>query len=204
MFVCVCVYWHFRFYCVLETDNWDIWLVLSFYVTRRVMPLLEKALILGEIAFIILLSSVWTSDLFSHLTHLKTSILIEDSPGNKHSRLANKSQIISYSSITCQPIKVLIYVYEKSIPSTYQILIDHLIKLWYYSFTTPSWPLVSWLPHVSTGLSLLLSTPTLLSDPRKEKMDVVQSMKVGIRVGEKKSCQANLEKWRKKGVCYKQ
>ena len=23
-----------------------------------------------------------------------------------------------------------------------------------YSFTTPSWPLVSWLPHVSTGLSL--------------------------------------------------
>ena len=59
------------------------------------------------------------------------------------------------------------------------------LPLWYYSFTTPSWPLVSWLPHVSTGLSLFLSTPTLLSDPRKEKMDEVQSMKVGIRVGEK-------------------
>ena len=29
-------------------------------------------------------------------------------------------------------------------------------------------------------------------------MDVVQSMKVGIRVGEKKSCQANLERLRKK------
>ena len=58
--------------------------------------------------------------------------------------------------------------------------------LWYYSFTTPSWPLVSWLPHVSTGLSLFLSTPTLLSDPRKEKMVEVQSMKVGIRVGEMK------------------
>ena len=38
---------------------------------------------------------------------------------------------------------------------------------------TPSWPLVSWLPHVSTGLSLFLSTPTFLSDPRKEKMDEV-------------------------------
>ena len=72
--------------------------------------------------------------------------------------------------------------------------------MWYYCFTTPSWPLVSWLPHVSTGLSLFLSTPTLLSDPRKEKMDVVQSMKVGSRVGEKKSCQANLEKWRKNYV----
>ena len=39
---------------------------------------------------------------------------------------------------------------------------------------------------MSTGLSLFLSTPTLLSDPRKEKMDEVQSMKVGIHVGEKK------------------
>ena len=29
-------------------------------------------------------------------------------------------------------------------------------------------------------------------------MDVVQSMKVGIRVEEKKNCQANKEKWRKK------
>ena len=58
--------------------------------------------------------------------------------------------------------------------------------MWYEGFTTPSWPLVSLLPHVSTGLSLFLSTPTLLSDPRKEKMDEVQSMKVGIRVGEKK------------------
>ena len=75
--------------------------------------------------------------------------------------------------------------------------------VWYYIFTTPSWLLVSWLPHVSTGLSLFLSTPTLLSDPRKEKMDVVQSMKVGIRVGEKKSCQANLKN-DENSVCYKQ
>ena len=60
------------------------------------------------------------------------------------------------------------------------------VYMWYYSFTTPSLPLVSWLPHVSTGLSLFLSTPTLLSDPRKEKMVGVQSMKVGIRVGEMK------------------
>ena len=72
------------------------------------------------------------------------------------------------------------------------------LLLCYYSFTTPSWPLVSWLPHVSTGLSLFLSTPTLLSDPRKEKMDVVQSMKFRIRVGEKKSCQAKFRKMTKK------
>ena len=39
---------------------------------------------------------------------------------------------------------------------------------------------------MSTGLSLFLSTPTLLSDPRKEKMGEVQSMKVEIRAGEKK------------------
>ena len=35
-------------------------------------------------------------------------------------------------------------------------------------------------------LSLFLSTPTLLSDPREEKMDVVKSMKVGIRVEKKR------------------
>ena len=50
---------------------------------------------------------------------------------------------------------------------------------------------------MSTGLSLFLSMPTLLSDPRKEKMDEVQSMKVGIRVGEKKSFQANFKKMTK-------
>ena len=35
----------------------------------------EKAFVLGEISFLILLSLVWTSDFFSHLI-LKTSILI--------------------------------------------------------------------------------------------------------------------------------
>ena len=45
---------------------------------------------LGEISFLILLSLVWTSDLFSHFT-IKTSIFIEDSPGNKRSCLANQS-----------------------------------------------------------------------------------------------------------------
>ena len=45
-----------------------------------------------------------------------------------------------------------------------------------------------------TGLSLFFSTPTLLSDPRKEKMDEVQSMKVGIRVGEKKKFPSKFKK----------
>ena len=76
-------------------------------------------------------------------------------------------------------------------------LIEHSGILWYYSFTTPSWPLVSWLPHVSTGLSLVLSTPTFLSDPRKEKMDEVQSMKVGIRVGEKEKLPSKFKKMTK-------
>ena len=66
-----------------------------------------EALVIGEISFLILLSLVWTSDIFSHLT-LETSIFIEDSPGNKHSRLANQLQIILYTFTTfslIQPIK---------------------------------------------------------------------------------------------------
>ena len=47
---------------------------------------------------------------------------------------------------------------------------------------------------MSTGLSLFLSTPTLLSDPRKEKMVEVQSMKVGIRVGEMKKLPSKFKK----------
>ena len=43
-----------------------------------------EALVLGEISFFILLSSVWTLDIVSLLT-LKTYIFREDSPGNKHS-----------------------------------------------------------------------------------------------------------------------
>ena len=58
-----------------------------------------EALVLEESSFLILFSSVWTSDIFSPITQ-KTFTFIEDSQGNKHSQLANQSQIISYSSTT--------------------------------------------------------------------------------------------------------
>ena len=90
-----------------------------------------EALIFGEASILILLSLVWTSDLFSHLT-LKISILIEDSSANKHSRLANQSKSILDTFTTfclvSQP-NVLIYICGKSIPSKYQNLIGHPIKL---------------------------------------------------------------------------
>ena len=56
---------------------------------------------------------------------------MEDSPGNKRFRLANQSHIISYSFTTfwlVSQLNELIYVYGKSILSTYQILIGHPIK----------------------------------------------------------------------------
>ena len=77
-----------------------------------------EAFVLRDIYFLILLSLVWTSDIFSPVT-IKTSIFIEDSPGNKHSRLTNQSQIISYSSTTFWLVSqsnVLIYVLRVSLP----------------------------------------------------------------------------------------
>ena len=67
--------------------------------------------------------------LFSHLT-LKTSIFLEDSSANKHSQLANQSQIFLYSSTfwLLKQSNALIYICEKSTPSSYQILIGHPIK----------------------------------------------------------------------------
>ena len=58
---------------------------------------------------------------FSFLT-LKNLFFIENSSGNKYSRLANQSQIILYSSTTFWLVSksnTLIYVHEKSNPSTY-------------------------------------------------------------------------------------
>ena len=92
-----------------------------------------EALVLSEISFLILLSLVWTSDLFSHLTP-KIFIFIEDSPGNQHSQLANQSQIILYTLITFQLVSQsngLFYVCRKCIPSTCQILSGHPIKSQY-------------------------------------------------------------------------
>ena len=63
----------------------------SFYVTQFLesKAFAGEALTFGEISFLILLSLVQTSDIFSHLT-LKPSIFIKDSSGNKHSWLANQ------------------------------------------------------------------------------------------------------------------
>ena len=102
--VCVCVDIVFLF-LVFERQTYEV----SFYVTQfsETEVFAGEALVLGEISFLILLSSVWTTDIFSLLI-LKTSIFIEDSPGNKHSRLANQSKIISYSTTSFrrgQPIK---------------------------------------------------------------------------------------------------
>ena len=119
------------FCCIQKTVKWSIWLVQFFWLNfSQSEELAGQALVLGEISYLILLSSIWTSDLCSQLT-LKTSIFIEDSPGNKHSRLANKSLIISYSFATFCRVSLsnaLIYVCGKSIPSTYQILNGHPIK----------------------------------------------------------------------------
>ena len=43
---------------------WSLFILLSFSESKA---LAEEALVLGEISFLILLSSEWTSDVFSHL-----------------------------------------------------------------------------------------------------------------------------------------
>ena len=58
----------------------------------------------------------------------KTSIFIKGSTGNKHSRLANHSQIIFCTFWLVSQSKTLIYVCEKSIHSEYRILISDPIK----------------------------------------------------------------------------
>ena len=69
-----------------------------FYVTNFLESevFAGEALALREISFLIVLSS----DRHRISSLLKTLIFIEDFLGNKHSRLANQSQIISYSSRT--------------------------------------------------------------------------------------------------------
>ena len=125
---------NYRFYC--------IWLVQFLYIFISLIRFLEseafvgEASVLWEISFLILWSLVWTSDLFS-LQTLKTSIFIEDFPGNKHSQLVNHSLIILYTFPTlwlANQSNLIIYVYGKNIPSTYQIWIGHAIKPHYWGF----------------------------------------------------------------------
>ena len=63
------------------TDKWGIWLVKSSILLNfsESEVFAGEALVLEEISFFILLSLVWTLDLFSYLT-LKIFIFIEGSP----------------------------------------------------------------------------------------------------------------------------
>ena len=63
-----------------------------------------EALVLGEISFLILLSLVWTSDLFSLLT-LKASIFIEDPQSKKKQTFPIGYFVYFYYYLTAQPIK---------------------------------------------------------------------------------------------------
>ena len=87
--VCVCVY-----VCVSKSCHFLLYMRDRQIMVSGWCSLLCEAFVLGEISFLILLSLVWKSNTFSVLT-LKTSIFLEDSLGNKYSRLANQSQIIS-------------------------------------------------------------------------------------------------------------
>ena len=89
-----------------------------------------EVLVLGEISFLILLSLVLTSDVFKYLT-LKTSVFIEDSPGNKYldwitNHRSFRILLLIFSLVS--QLNTLIYVCGKSILSTYQIWISHPIK----------------------------------------------------------------------------
>ena len=91
------------FCCIWETENkvsglYSLSMLLIFWLVQSFLGhsfFFGKALVPREIYFLNLLSSVWTSDIFSLLT-LKTYLFffMKDSPGNKHSDLAIQSQII--------------------------------------------------------------------------------------------------------------
>ena len=96
---------------------------LYYSLFRRVRLLLENS-------FLILLSSVWISDNFSHL-NLRIPIFIENSPWNKHFWLINQSRdhfVFFCNFLTGQPIKCVDLRLWEEDPSTYQILNGHPIK----------------------------------------------------------------------------
>ena len=63
----------------IEVFCWCSFVILFNFSESSVFT--GKAIVLGEISFLIFFYLVWTSDQFSYLT-LKASIFIEDSPGN--------------------------------------------------------------------------------------------------------------------------
>ena len=93
-------------------------------------------LVLGEISFIIFFF-VFGMDIVSLLSSHPETFIFIDSPGNKHFRLANQSQIISYSFTAFWLVSqsnALIYVCGKTIPSRYQFWLviqsNHNIRAW--------------------------------------------------------------------------
>ena len=77
----------------IEVHGWcSLFMVLNFSESEAFAG---EALVLGDISFLDF-SSVLTSDIYSLLI-LKTCIFTKNSCGNKYSRLANRSEIISYS-----------------------------------------------------------------------------------------------------------
>ena len=118
----------------IEVFDWCSFTLLFTFSESKAFA--GEALVLGGISFLIHLSLVWTSDLFSHLT-LETSIFTEDSPGSKHSWLANQSQIILYTFTTFWLVSqsnVLIYVGGRvSLPIIWFWLViqsNHNIGVW--------------------------------------------------------------------------
>ena len=97
--VCVCVEIVSFFCCTWETDKWDIWLVQSFYVIQffREWIFCRKGFSCGRNFFSY--SPVFDMDI-GYLLSLnpKNIYFYIGFLWNKHSWLANQSQIISYSS----------------------------------------------------------------------------------------------------------
>ena len=98
MCVCVCVCGNcVTFCCIWETDNWGIWLVQSFcYSTfRRVKLLVER---FSSRRYFFSYSPVFGMDIGYLLSsNPKNMNFIDDITENEHSRLPNRSQVISYS-----------------------------------------------------------------------------------------------------------
>ena len=80
-------------------------------------------------------------------------------------------------------------------------LISVNVRMWYYSFTIPSWPLVSWLPHVSTGLSVsFYAHVAFRSEEREDGCDPVDE---GWNSCWREKLPSKFRKMTKKSACYR-
>ena len=112
-----------------QTNEVPCWCGLSMLLRFRTMRLLLKRLLLGEISFL-LLSLVWTSDIFSVIT-LKLIFLLRIPMGiNIHDWLTNHRSILIFPLLfdySANQMHWSTSVGRVSL-SMYQILIGHLIK----------------------------------------------------------------------------